>query len=158
MIPIIRIRNTSAVAWGRNARNNAFEVEIAGEVLAGQSWLGVLAQEVFESRHKWSRGLIGVALVRRWREDMELMGHTIEACVASQWDGFDYDAYLLLEAQTLVSPWSSYQARGLFKGKTEGDVLALMQQRERQAARWVREHAGFLNRWAARREAEHGRV
>lgn len=150
IFPRIRIRNTDAATWGRNARNNPFEVEIARDVLAGQSWLGVLAQEVYESRHKlqfWNM------FKRRWREDMELTSHTIEALIAARWDGYDYQQYLFVEAETLVSPWSSYRDKRLFKGMRAADVFELMQQRAYQADKWVTANRRFLDRWAAKREA-----
>ena len=150
IFPIIRIRNTDAATWGRNARNNPFEVEIARDVLHGQSWLGVLAQEVYESRYKlcfWN------LLSPGWREDMELTSHTIEAIVASDWDGFGYQAYLQAEAETLVSSWSSYRDKGLFRGLSAADVFGQMQQRAYLADKWVQANRKFLDRWAAKREA-----
>ena len=151
IFPIIRVRDINAAIWGRNARNNLFEVEIARYLDSNQSWLGVLAQEVYESHYKWRRGLIGVTLVKHWREDMELTSHTIEALVANQWDGHDYQQYLFVEAETLVSPWSSYRDKRLFKGMRAADVFGLMQQRAYRADKWVTANRRFLDRWAAKR-------
>ena len=148
MLPIIRMHPGNAWEWGRNARNTAFTVEIA-EKVAG-SWLGILAQEVFESRFKWRRGLIGTLLVTAWHEHMELVGHAIEARVAERYDHCHFDGYLYAEALALVDPASSYQRKGLFRGQSLEQVLQRLRQVQPEADDWIRAHAKEIYRWRLR--------
>jgi hypothetical protein len=134
--------------WGRNARNNPFIVEIAGTVQG--SWIGILSQEVYESHFKWKCLLVGTLLVRSLREEMELRGHAVEARVAADYEGLDYEEYLAAEASAIVLPNGSYVREGMFEGMTIGKAMDKMRERDSIARKWVANHSDFLSKWQAR--------
>jgi hypothetical protein len=126
-----------------NANNNRFRVVIRRTMPQGQSWLGVLAQEYFESRYKWTHWFMDT----KAREEMELLGHAIEAMVAFHYDGMDLDAYEVREAFALSDRNSSYAKKGMFVGAQINPLVAELRRRRPDARLWMEMNEGFLEKW-----------
>ncbi len=122
---------------GTNAHNNPLRIWIARQVGLSEYWGAVLAQERYEFGFKWKVGVIPAIFLERW---IEPMGHAVEARVAADYYGADFDAYEALEAQSL----GSY---GSLKGKSQAELLALMVAKRGAAARWVKRHRRYVE-WA----------
>lgn len=148
IIPVIHYQaGARAGEHGRpNARNGLFDVWICEHVVG--CWPGILAQEIFECEFRWKRGLLPI-FIRSMREEMELMGHAVECCVA-QANGENLDAYEVVEAFALTDRGSSYHKKGLFVGKTIHQVKFMLEERRGAAARWVKRHQGTIDYYRAK--------
>lgn len=139
--PVVQIRQEPS--GSTNAQNNPFRVWIAApQFFRRESWLGVLGQEVYEFRYKWTR-LHLTYFVTRLREEMELRGHAVECAIAAS-EGRNLHDYEWDEAQSLVSPQSSYARKGMFKGMSAPEVMDELIARRPLARAWVAKHRAYL--------------
>jgi hypothetical protein len=141
LFPIIKIqRGLKAENWGRNATNTLFTVEIAEFVAPGQSWVGVLAQEIYECHYKWRH--FGFFYKQR---ELELRGHAVECAAAARMDGYDLRQYELQEAGTMQRAYN-----GIFKDMPIETIAGELAARRPMAARWVVDHDPLLSKYEAR--------
>lgn len=123
--------------FGRNARNGWFKIEICRDLGPMQSSIGVLAQEVYELRHRWRGGWLKYLFPRMFRS-VELNSHTVECMAAEMLDGQDFRVYASYEAPGMKRDYS------FFKDDTEVSIYAEMLERRPWAQRVVRRMAPFL--------------
>lgn len=114
-----------------------------------QSWLGVLAQEVFEFRHTWAHLLSYLKPGNDFEADQEIRSHAVELAVAVLYDGRDYDAYRELML-TRLDDARAYRAEGFFKGMSRDDLSAQLQKYAVPAAAWMAPHRDFFVYWKAK--------
>jgi hypothetical protein len=141
MLPIVFMKKgTTAAELGYNAHNNMLYVEIAEQVSAGQCWIAVLAQEIFESRYKWKN------LFRRFsksfKQELELKGHAVEIAVAARM-GFDREVYFDYEARSLTQ-YPQF-ATVLFS-----DIKDRLKAQHANAVAWVNDHWEELKKYEAK--------
>lgn len=146
ILPIIIVEHGKR-ATRYNAKNNPFRIRIVEYPDAGASWLGILAQELYEAKAKRAFWML---FSRSWRRDMELMGHAIECCVAAEYDDMVLADYETAEADVMTRP-GAYS--GMFRDMGKSGVLLALVARRQQAREWMREHRDFLNEWHAKRAA-----
>jgi hypothetical protein len=89
---------------------------------------------------------VGLVVSSLWRavglRQTELFSHMVEVLVAAEYDGEDFEAYLLWEASGMFYPW--------LKDMTAGDKVAGMLAHRRAAERWVSGHRKLLDAFHAR--------
>lgn len=147
IFPIIKVLKGQRAGKDQpfNGRNNPFRVLMCEHIDSG-SWLGILCQEVYESRFKWRHGLLGTVFSRRLRERMELMGHAVECQVASTLDGHPLGLYELGEAKVLTQ----YAKKGLFVGLSVEQLRLQLIECRKEAATWALMHAEEIYEWRNR--------
>lgn len=145
LFPRISIRKgVSYETWGKNATNSALHVEIAEKVEG--SWIGILAQEIYESRYKlvWGRFLW---MTKKQKAKMEIMGHTIEAVAAKKYNPTeDLHAYMKKEALVLSTMYPE-----LFKGVDTTSIYEQMVASLHDANLWVFRNREVLSHWIEKR-------
>ena len=139
--PVVQIR--SEPSGSTNAQNNFYRVWIAApQFFRRESWLGVLGQEIYEWRYKWTR-LHLTYFVTRLREEMELRGHAVECAIAAS-EGHSRDAYEWNESASLIAPASSYAAKGMFRQRSLEQMKVALEDRRPLAREWVAKHREYL--------------
>lgn len=134
--------------------NNLFGVQIQAEEFgSGQSWVGVLAQEVFECRYSWAHLPGALFGGTKFHEQMELFSHTVEAVVASALDGRDFAAYSELMLNLLDDPHGYRSKYNYFQGMTREDLRAAMKGYYAQALSWATANKDYFAKWKLRRFA-----
>lgn len=128
--------------FGRNAMNTLTTVQIVEHPFG--SWIGILAQEVYECHHRW-KTLNLSHLIPAWRRKLELMGHAIESYAAFYFDGENLETYELEEAQALKEGYD-----GLFADVSIGNIICKLRANRNAAKKWVLEHEDFLMMWQSR--------
>ena len=133
MLPIIYQRRLT----GRNATNNSWRVVIDP---TAPFWRAVLAQEIWESRHKLGSLWRPLRLFRRifrrteFKQDLELRGHEVEVQAAVQFFSGRETDHRKREARGMVEHYPQ------FRGWSVARVEIAMEQRADAARKWVREH------------------
>lgn len=140
MLPIV-LMEKGVTAKGRNASNSLFTVEIVEHVAEGQSWIGVLAQEIFESRYKWKN--LYRLFSKKFKQEMELKGHAIESLTAVRFDGFVLGTYLRDEALALT------QYRQFFNVPFE-EIHRRLHEELSFAKEWLDDHEDELRKYEAK--------
>lgn len=144
-LPVIKVVDDDPRTWGRNARNNLYRVEISRRIdTSTQSWVGVLAQEVYESRVRW-KYLIVLTMFKSVKREMEIVGHAIEAYVAYKFDEFDLNEYLRREARTMQSGYD-----GLFSEYEYEDLCLELAASVPAAMFWYDTNFKLLDEWHRR--------
>lgn len=146
-------------ANGVNGQNSLARVRIRREAPHPTA---VLAQELYEHWHK--RRWLGLpyfwAVIRgresriQYLEEMELMGHAIEAEFAAIGYQADVKRKRLSEARAMISPVNSYRKRGLFEDMDSATVATLLEIRSGDALGWINRNRSTLERVAEKLELD----
>ena len=124
---------------GRNARNNAFRIQIDPDADCRPA---VYAQELYEALLKRDPvAALEVKLDSSHRRQMEITGHEIEVQAAVSHCDADEAGYRASEAQTMHRGYD-----GLFRKMPAPAIEAAMLARKDKAARFIRDHRAEIEK------------
>lgn len=94
----------------------------------------VLAQEVYESQLRTHPVRMFLIFSKKFRREMELMGHEIETQHAVKHYGVDEHQKRVEEANALIFRYKD------FRGETIDDVIKLLQANKQKALAWLEQY------------------
>lgn len=140
--PPVKVIDLPPETIGYNGQNDVFQVRIAKDVQQGFSWIGVLAEEFFECRYSWKCLLIPRLLETWLWGAVEAKANEVNALCGNIYDGLDLAAYEQGLAENILKGYSY-----LYSGKTDKDVLAMMQAYRSEAQAWIDANKPLLDYW-----------
>lgn len=112
-----------------NARNSRTRGIRIYEKPHSSTFAAVAAQEIFESEYKRRGGFD--------KRQMEFIGHSIEALVASRYGGFDFARFEAKEAYTLTF-------YSQFRGMSQAELHAALRAHRPIAERWLSDNSALV--------------